>query len=221
IQRKVRVTARRDAIFSKAMAANGLIDMNGRFVLTDSFDSTDLTASTLGKYDSTKSKANGDVATNGKLINVNNAGIMGRASTGPGGTFELGQWASVGDKAWVSKPTLGIEPGYSSDDMNIDFLPVTVPAPALTGSTSYRGSQGGAKLLTGGVVGTNYFKLNDLSGKINVTGNVVVYVPAGGSVNFSGNDAITLVGTATLQLYVGATSVTLGGNGIVNPGSAL
>src|SRR2546426_499650 len=65
IQRKVRVTARRDAIFSKAMAANGLIDMNGRFVLTDSFDSTDLTASTLGKYDSTKSKANGDVATNG------------------------------------------------------------------------------------------------------------------------------------------------------------
>src|SRR5207244_6195393 len=173
IQRKVRVTARRDAIFSKAMAANGLIDMNGRFVLTDSFDSTDLTASTLGKYDSTKNKANGDVATNGKLINVNNAGIMGHASTGPGGTISLGTWASVGDKAWVSAGTIGIQPGYASDDMNVDFPPVIVPAAAIAGSTSYSGSAGGAKLLTGSLLGSpTYFNLSSLSGKINVTGNV-------------------------------------------------
>ena len=55
-----------------------------------------------------------------------------------------------------------------------------------------------------------------------MTGNAVVYVPAGGSVNFSGsNDGITLQNGATLQLYVGAQSVTIAGKGVVNPGSAV
>src|SRR5437879_3908004 len=108
-KRKVHVVAKNDPIFNKAMAAQGVINLNGRFVLTDSFDSSDAAYNTLGKYDSTKNKANGDVATNGQLINVNNAGIMGHASTGPGGTISLGTWASVGDKAWVSAGTIGIQ----------------------------------------------------------------------------------------------------------------
>ena len=221
-KRKVRVVTKNDPIFNRAMAAQGVINLNGRFVLTDSFDSSDPAASTLGKYDSTKNKANGDVATNGQLINVNNAGIMGHASTGPGGTISLGTWASVGDKAWVSASTIGIQPGHVTDDMNVDFPPVIVPAAAIAGSTSYSGSQGGAKLLTGSLLGSpTYFNLRSLTGKINVTGNVVVYVPAGGTVSFTGNDGITLANGATFTLYVGATTATIGGNGVINPGSAL
>src|SRR2546425_11604908 len=164
-KRKVRVVAKNDPIFNRAMAAQGVINLNGRFVLTDSFDSSDPAYNTLGKYDSSKNKANGDVATNGKLINVNNAGIMGKASTGPGGSIELGTWASVGDKAWVSAGTIGIQPGHVTDDMNVDFPPVIVPAAAIAGSTSYSGSAGGAKLLTGSVLGSpTYFNLSSLSG---------------------------------------------------------
>ena len=221
-KRKVRVITRSDPLFSKAMAAQGLIDMNGRWILTDSFDSTDSKYSTLGQYDSSKNKAGGDVATNGQLVNVNNAVILGHVATGPGGTVQIKQWASVGDKSWV--PTIGIEPGYATDDMNVDFGGVSVPAAAVnTTKTAYSSTSGGANLLTGGVLGTtNYFKLNNLSGKITVTDNVVVYVPAGGTVNFSGSkDGITLANGATLTMYVGATSVTISGNGIVNPGSAL
>jgi len=220
--RKVAVTTKRAAFFDHAMAAEGLIDMNGRFILTDSFDSTDPGASTLGKYDISKRKGNGDVASNGQLINVNNAGIMGKVSTGPGGTIELGSWASVGDTAWVSKPTIGIQPGYASDDMNVEFPAVVVPTPALTGNTSYTTSIGGARTLVGGLLGSpSYFKLTDFSGKITVTGDVVVYVPAGGTVSFTGNGGITLAAGATLKVYVGAASADISGKGVINPGSAL
>ena len=224
-KRKVRVITKSDPLFSKAMAAQGLIDMNGKWIVTDSFDSSDLTGTynTGGKYDSSKKKAGGDVATNGQLVNVNNAWVYGSVATGPGGTVQVKQWASVGDKTWV--PTIGIQPGHATDDMNVDFGTVTVPAPVLSGSakTAYNSTSGGVNLLTGGTLGTtNYFRLNDLSGKITVTGNAVVYVPAGGSVNFTGSkDGITLSPSATLTMYVGAASVTIAGNGIVNPGSAL
>ena len=220
--RKVRVTTKRASFFDHAMAAEGLIDMNGRFILTDSFDSSDPSASTLGKYDITKRKGNGDVASNGALINVNNAGIMGKVSTGPGGTIELGSWASVGSTAWVSKPTIGIEPGYASDDMNVEFPAVVVPAQALTGNTTYTTSVGGTKTLLGGLLGSpTYFKLTDFSGKITVTGDVVVYVPPGGTVSFTGNSGITLAAGATLKVYVGAASADISGKGVINPGSAL
>src|SRR5882762_9384974 len=76
-KRKVRVQTKSDPLFSKAMAAQGIINMNGRWILTDSFDSTDSAYNTGGKYDSSKNKAGGDVATNGQLVNVNNAVVMG------------------------------------------------------------------------------------------------------------------------------------------------
>jgi len=222
MMRKVSVTTKRDPFFSKAMAAEGVINMNGRFILTDSFDSTDPFASTLGKYDSTKRKGNGDVASNGALINVNNAGIIGRVSTGPGGTIELGTWASVGSVGWVTTPKLGIEPGYASDDMNVDFPPVEVPTSALAGQTTYTTSSGAGKTLVGGAPGfPKHLKLNDLSGKLTVTGHVVVYVPAGGSVSFSGQEGITLAPGATLKVYSGAASASISGKGVINPGGAL
>jgi len=161
------------------------------------------------------------VASNGLLVNVNNAGIMGKVSTGPGGTVGV-KLASIGSKAWVQKGTIGIEPGYASDDMNADFPPASVPTPAITGNTSYSGSAAGANLLTGGLPGSPvYFKLNNLSGKITVTGDVVVYVPAGGTVSFTGQGGITLAAGATLKLYVGAASASISGKGVINPGSAL
>ena len=223
-KRKVRVITKSDPLFSKAMAAQGLIDMNGKWIVTDSFDSSDLTGTynTGGKYDSSKKKAGGNVATNGQLVNVNNAWVYGSVATGPGGTVQVKQWASVGDTSWV--PTIGIQAGHATDDMNVEFGTVSVPTAALNSiNTAYSSTSGGANVLTGGLLGTtNYFKLNNLSGKITVTGNAVVYVPAGGTVSFSGSkDGITLANGATLTMYVGATSVTISGNGIVNPGSAL
>jgi hypothetical protein len=143
VARKVRVETRRSGIFSKGMVAEGQINLKGNNISSDSFDSSDPAYSTFGQYDTSKTKANGDVATNSGLTNslyVGNANVSGHVSTGPGGTIAIGSNGKVGSKEWMADPTkTGIEPGYSSDDMNVSFDPVEVP---FTGG--YSTSHGGA-----------------------------------------------------------------------------
>lgn len=216
--RAVKVTVTNTPLFAKGMVAKGQIDLNGNNIKTDSFDSSDPTYSTGGLYDSSKTKDNGDVATNSGLINslnVGNADVYGHVSTGPGGSVEVGSNGSVGSASWHSGGNHGIEPGYSTDDMNVQFPDVKAPW------------TGGAYTPTGGTVdGTSYtyvltsgnWELSSLSmsGKSGmlVTGDAVLYVT--GSVSMSGNASITVATNASLQMYVGGASASLGGNGVVN-----
>jgi hypothetical protein len=87
--RGVRAKAKQDFIFSKGLVAKDTIDLNGNDVETDSFDSMDPTASTNGQYNASMRRFNGDIAsnsmnTNGPLVDVGNANIRGKVSTGPG-----------------------------------------------------------------------------------------------------------------------------------------
>jgi hypothetical protein len=226
VRRKVRVTAYRDALLSKAMAADGTINMNGNNVTTDGFDSMDPKFSTNGQYDSSKRKASGDVATNFDILNQNgisagNANIYGTVSTGPGATVTLGTNGKVGDTAWHADTSkTGIQPGWSSDDMNVNFDPVEEPfatelppLPGIIGGVVY------THVLTNG----NYMiAAGNFGGKVLVTGNATLYVTRTASVAFSGNDFIKIDPNASLKLYVGSTSASIGGNGVLNQsGSAL
>ena len=49
--RRVRVSTRRESVWTHAMVAKSTIDLNGNNITTDSFDSTDPNASTDGQYD--------------------------------------------------------------------------------------------------------------------------------------------------------------------------
>jgi hypothetical protein len=72
------------------------------------------------------------------------------------------------------------------------------------------------------VSGTNYnyvlgggnYKLSGFSGTVRVTGHAVLYVTD--SVSFSGKGFIMIDPGASLKLYVGATSASIGGQGILN-----
>jgi len=217
VNRRVLVNTKGIPRWDKAMATDGVINMNGRFILTDSFESCNPAYSTLGKYDKNKRKDNGDVASNGVLINDNNAGIMGKVSTGTGGNVQIGTWGSVGSKAWVSKPTIGIEPGYGKDDMNVDFPEVVAPF-----TSGYSTPIGGTVAGIGYnyILGTGNFKLGNFSGKVLVTGDATLLVTD--SVSFTGQDKIEIAPGAKLKLFVAAPSANIGGNGVVNNnGSAL
>ena len=103
----MKVPTRLDGLYMKAMVAKNKIDLNGNWVRTDSFDSSDTTGTynTNGRYDPAKAKDGGDVATNSRLIDsldVWNADIYGHVSTGPGGTVVIGPNGAVGDKAWIN-----------------------------------------------------------------------------------------------------------------------
>jgi len=129
-KRKVRVETHRQTPTQNAMLAKGTIDLKGNNIATDSFDSQNPNYSTNGRYDASKHKANGDVATNQGLVNsvnVGNADILGHVHTGPNGSVSIGANGSVGDLTWASSGKSGIEPGYSADDSNVDIQDVQTP----------------------------------------------------------------------------------------------
>lgn len=222
ISRTIEVTTQSDAMFIKALVAKGEIDMNGNNIETDSFDSSDPTYSTGGKYDVSKRKDNGDVATNLDLIDsisVGNANIRGRVSTGPGGTVSVGSNGAVGSAAWHAAGNNGIESGYFTDDMNVSFPDVAEPwtVPQLPP-------------LSGRVGGTNYnYVLNggdyqlaslNMSGHADmiVTADSRLYVSS--SLSMSGQSKILVDPSAKLELYIGGSSASLGGKGIINVNNA-
>lgn len=222
VARRVRVTTQGGSMYTKAMVARGQINLNGNNITTDSFDSQNPLYSTGGQYDPSKRRDNGDVATNSGLVNslnVGNADIYGEVSTGPGGSISVGSNGGAGSLAWHAGGNHGIEPGYSSDDMNVSFPDVTAPFAV------------GLPPAPGNVSGTNYnyvlsngnYSMSSLSmsGSANnrmlITGNARLYVT--GNVSLSGSSSIVIAPGASLKMYVAGASASLGGNGVVN-GSA-
>lgn len=217
--RVLRVTTASDFLFTKGMVAKGEIDLSGNNIKTDSFDSSDPNYSTDGKYDPAKAKDNGDVATNSSLVDsldVWNADVYGRVATGPGGMVKIGKNGAVGSKAWHDAGNNGIEDGYSSDDMNVQFPNVKAPF------------SGGAFTPSNGTVdGTNYtyvigtgnwqmttLQLSGNNGSMLVNGDAVLYIT--GDVSLTGQSYIYIAPGATLQMYVAGANTSIGGRGVMN-----
>jgi len=211
--RAVRVTTRRDALFGKGMVAKGQIDLAGNNIATDSFDSGDAAYSTAGRYDPAKVKDNGDVATNLGVedsLNVGNAEVMGKASTGPGGSIDIGPNGAVGDYYWVTGGHTGIQAGRSSADMNVSFP--SVEAPFNSGTIPPNRDDGTVEWDY--VLGDGDYYVSSLSGKVLVEGDARLYVSS--SVAMSGKDMLMITNGGSLKMYVAATSASLGGNGVIN-----
>lgn len=224
--RTVRVTTTNDALFAKGMVAKGAIDLSGNKIKTDSFDSTDPTKSTDGKYDPAKASDGGDIGTNSSVLdslNVWNADIYGKASTGPGGNVKLGSNGAVGSMEWHAAGNNGIEPGWSSDDMNVYFPDVKRP---------WSASSVVFPPLPGIVSGTNYtyvladgdYQMSELELENNeilyVTGEATLLVTS--EIEIKGGGQILLAPGATLNLYMeGETTSVAGSGGLNNPGPAV
>jgi hypothetical protein len=211
VVRGVRAAAKKVPLFSKGMVTQGFLDAAGTYI--DSYDSTDNTKSTDGKWDITKRQDNGSIASNSRdpgAVNLGGADIYGSISTGPGGTPNIGS-GSVGDKAWVDGGRTGVQDGHYLDDMNVEFDPVSIPFTSPTDvaqSGTVNGEPYDMILLNGD------YRLNSVSNKkIIATGNARLYVV--GSISQNGNSVIQVATTGSLKLYVGG-SADLGGNGIVN-----
>ena len=222
IKRRVVVNTVMNSGYDAPIVAKGAIDFSGQNVQTDGFNSRDPNYSTNGMYDPNpaKTKPLGDVRSNvggGTAINVGNADIKGHLTTGPSGVVLVGSGGSVGDNAWVSAGTQGIQPGYRYDDSNMEIIDVKEPF-----------SSGYFTPVGGDVNGVNYtyllpldgnYKLGSLGGKVLVTGNATLWVTD--SVQFTGQDTIQIAPGASLKLYVSAPTATIGGKGIINGNGAV
>jgi hypothetical protein len=130
ISRTVRITTRKEPLYSKSLLAKENIDFNGQNCGTDSYDSR------LGSYYSQIPADKGDISTNYKgpdAINAGNANIKGHVAVGPGATVDIGPNGSAGSAGWVNVPTPGIEPGWSRTDQQSEIPDVERPwtTPAL------------------------------------------------------------------------------------------
>jgi len=228
ICRTVVVKTKLDALFNVAMAALLTIDFNGKNIATDGFDSADPNYSTFdpltgyGTYpfgNLNKTKASGDVVTDDTIINslsVGNASIKGQVKTGPKGTIAINN-GSVGDRAWVEGGNIGIEPGYSADDMNVLFPDVTLPSAFWTVVPK----------LTTTINNVNYDYVILASGDYVIPGftqngvyigtNVNARIKCTGDVKITGNqDGIHIAYGANVKFYMNSASFSVAGNGIVN-----
>jgi hypothetical protein len=221
LSRAVKATAVRRPRFPTGMIARQRIDMNGNTITTDSFDSKDPNHSTTnGLYDPAKAKDHGDVSTTAggtNIINVGNANIKGKLRTAPGGTSVVGAMGTVGSLAWHAAGKTGIEPGWSSDDLNVAFDDVKRPF------------TGGAMVPSSGTITGTVVKYLLTGGEYEIAslsiGSKEKMVVSGHSVLLVNGDVKTLGGIeilpgGSLELYVAGAKADIGGAGINNSGQA-
>jgi hypothetical protein len=221
IERVVQVRARRDGLFSKGMVARGQITLNGNNAIVDSFDSTDPNYSTNGLYLFTRRKGNGVVASNAGIsnaVNTGNADIIGRVATGPGGTVGIGPNGKVGDLGWLTNSlAAGIQPGRSTDDMNVSFPDVVAPFTSAATPSVGSGTYSGYDYV---ISSSGNWMVGDLRKGVLVRSNVQAVLLVTGTINFTGNDdAIKIETGGSLHLYMKGTSASISGNGVVNEGA--
>jgi len=208
ISREVQVTTTSKAapLFAVAMVAKQQIDFKGFNTATDSFDSDNVNYSSNGRYDPAKTSEAGDVASSFGLVNIGNAKIKGKVQTGPTGNSDVGSNGSVGSAAWVNAGNLGIQPGWSANDFNVDFPDVLEPFSS--GFSPVSGTVSGTNYIY--VLGSDNYLMTSLTLKsketMYVNGNAVLYVT--GDVLMQGNlsSQIFIGPGASLAVYVGGAS---------------
>jgi len=217
VTRTVEVRARRRPVFPKVLFGIEQVHLGGTF-LADSFDSGDPEHSVSGRYEPSRRKDGGNIATNGRADLGMDVGssvrVYGRADTGPGGVLEIGK-GSVGSSNWVNAATPGVEPGWSVSDVSVSFPEAELPF------------KGGLFTPVGGVVDTvrHKYVLQDgpyrlstlnLSGQdtLLVQGDAALVVDQ--DVSTSGEGAIIIQPGARLELFVKSGLVKLGGTSVLN-----
>jgi len=221
IARAVEVNALKRPRFAKAMVAKQTIDMSGNDITTDSFDSSDPDHSTTnGLYDPKTAMDKGDVSsTSGgtNIINIGNANIKGHLQTAPGGTVNLNANSVVGSLAWHAGGNKGLEPGWSSDDLNVSFPDVERPFTG-GGLTPSSGTVTGTVfkyLMTGGKYEMSSLTMSSKD-RMAITGDTTLMV--NGDVKMLGS--IDIMPGGSLKIYVAGAKADFGGSGINNTGKA-
>ena len=186
------------------------IDMNNLNIVVDSYDSRDPAKSTAGFYDPAKRQQNGNIATNGDLIEAGNAHIYGSAATN-GGTV-LNSTNVTGD---------------IRSDFYQEIFSVTRPASvADAGTPNYIGSTTTIAAKAGNPTQVIVSQIN-LSGSevLRITGaadgsDTYAQIIVSAAVSMSGRSQIVLDPGVHVRMFVGGDA-DMTGNGVANPNSPL
>jgi hypothetical protein len=196
----------RPSSFENAIVAEGRIAMNSWRIEVDSYDSTDPAKSTSGAYDSAKRQQNGDVATDGQIIDAGNAYIYGDVLTNAGVVTGAANVTGEQRTDFYQDLMPVKTPTWSVINTNPTYVQTTT---TLTGGTKDNPARYklGWVTLTGGKVLTFAPSATD------VESYTEVWVT--GSINLSGTGQVTVKPNAHVKIYVEG-DVNITGNGIIN-----
>jgi hypothetical protein len=208
VSRRVEAIVRPVSSFNQAIMSVGTIDLNNQNIVVDSYDSSDPAKSTNGLYDVDKRQQNGDIATDGNLIDAGNAHIYGDVATNSGTVVGAGNITGVERDDFYQEPIPVGAPSWSSYNSTITSVSntTTISANAISGSSASR-----YQLTSIGLSGP---KTLTLAGNPDGSPTYVeIYVT--GDISFSGNAQLIVQPGVTAKIYVQG-NVDIGGNGILN-----
>ena len=208
VSRRIEAIVRPVSAFDEAIMSVGALDLTDQNIIIDSYDSRDPLKSTSGLYDVAKRQQNGNIATDGNIINAGNAYVYGDVST------------NSGTVTGIANVT-----GQKRDDFYQDPIPVAAPSwPSVnpspmivTGTTNLAASSTAGTSASRYVLSAITMAGNDtftLSGNPDGSRSYIeIYVT--GDVSATGNAQWVVAPGVQAKVYF-AGDVNIAGNGVLN-----
>jgi hypothetical protein len=208
VSRRTEAIVRPVSSFNAAIMSVNTLDLTNQNIVIDSYDSRDPNKSTNGLYDVQKRQQNGDIATDGNLIEAGNAHIYGDVATNSGTVSGAANITGIERTDFYQEPIPVGEPSWPSTNPTPSSVTgnATITANATKGSPNSR-----YRLTTVSLSGNQTLTLAGNPDGIQTY--IEIYVS--GDIRASGNSQIVLEpGVAATIYFAGNVDVT--GNGIIN-----
>ena len=198
VSRRIEAIVRPVSAFDQAIMSVGVVDLTNQNIVVDSYDSSDPTKSTNGLYDVAKRQENGNIATDGQLIEAGNAQIYGDVATNAGTVSGAANITGVERTDFYQEPIPVGAPSWSATNSSVTSVngTTTITAGSTQGSAASRYvlsgiSLSGNKTLTiaGNADGSQTYVEIYVTGDISVsgTGQIVVQPGVAATIYFAGN----------------------------------
>lgn len=211
VARRIEAIVRPVSAFDLAIMAVGALDLTDQNIIIDSYDSRDATKSTNGLYDVAKRQQNGDIATDGRIINAGNAHVYGDVATNSGTVSGVTNVTGVQRNDFYQEPIPVAAPSWPS----VNASPTAVSGDAtLAAHTIPSPDNPALRRYVLSSINLSGNQTLTLSGNADGTpANIEIYVT--GDVTATGNAQVIIAPGVKASLYF-AGNVSIAGNGIVN-----
>lgn len=206
--RRIEAIVKPVSSFDMAVLAMETLDLNNANIVIDSYDSRDSAKSTNGLYDEAKRQENGDIATNGTVLDAGGAYVYGSVSTNNGTATGVEHVTGEQRTDFYQDPIPIGTPSWPT----INPTPSTVTGTATIYASSTKGSTSSRYLLS-------QIKLDNRT--LTLAGNAdgspsYIEIHVTGDIDVQGNGQIILGDGVQATIYFDRNLV-IAGNGILNP----
>jgi hypothetical protein len=201
--------------FRVAMLGAKAVSMNNQNIVIDSYDSRDSNKSTNGFYDPDKRQENGNVSTNGTLIDAGNAHIYGSAATNGGTVLDAANvTGEIRDDFYqdlfaVTRPNVSPDPYSLGNVSGTAVIDASAGEPSQTVLSTIKLSGTQTLRIRGSESGEPTYAQIIVNGDITMTGQAAIIVDPGvyvrifvaGDADFAGQGILNPNSPLHMQLY--------------------